>query len=119
MKQIIFFEILNRLVANPQQRKKIKIVAFVAIFGFFIATGLVIWGGISALRFAGSQLQAVDVQNQVEKIDSKLRALPEVTMETCWIEAQNLLNLDIWLTRPFADNLKDLKVACLDSKQTV
>lgn len=116
MKKFIFVEILQRLRSKPQLKRKLKIFAVIGLVGFFVTAGLVIWAGVSAVRFASNQIQAVNIQGQINKLESGWQSLPAITTVSCWNKAQSLMNFESWFTRPVTDNFKNLKVACLETK---
>lgn len=116
MKKLILIEIAKRIQSKPNLKRKLKIFAVVGVFGFIVTTGLVIWAGVSAVRFASNEIQLVNVQGELENIKSRWQSLPRIAMVSCWDKAQSLMNYESWATRPVVDNFKNLKIACLEVK---
>lgn len=123
MKQILFFEILNKLKDKPKLMRKIKIFAAVGIVGFLITGTLIIWAGVSAMNYVASSadqfIQAPFAQSQVENIKTELKDLPQLQAMNCWNKAQSLLAVQPWLERTTIDNLTNLKAACFEAKPNV
>lgn len=123
MKQIIFYELIKKLKHRPQLMRKLKIFAVVGIAGFLIAGGLVIWAGASAVGYVASKAnQAVHsptTQQHLESLKVEIQSLPKFQALSCWGKAQSLIAVEPWLARPALDNLKNLKVACLEDRPTV
>lgn len=119
MKKIILFEILRNLKSKPALMRKVKIFAVVGLVGFVIISGLAIWAGVSAVKYVvASTNQAISspqAQEQLINVKSELSKLQFQPL-SCWQKTQSLMAVEPWLARPAFDNLKNLKVACLDSK---
>ncbi len=77
--------------------KKLLVLGIVAIA---VISGVIIWGGISLIRFASGHLSTV-------------------TVESCLNKAQSMMNATSWVTVPVVDNLKDLKTACLEAEAPI
>lgn len=118
MKKLILIEIAKHIRAKPNLKRKLKVFAVVGVIGFFITTGLVVWAGVSTMRFASQQIQSVNVQGHLKNIESRWLSHPTITMTSCWDKAQSLVNYDSWATSPLVENLYNLKVACLEAKPT-
>ncbi len=119
MKQLIFLEMLSRVRSSPNLKRKLKIFAIAGAIGFTVISGLVIWVAVSVTRFASHQIQAVNIQQQAETFENRLKTLPAVATMSCWDKAQSLMNLDSWVSRPIAENLNNLKMACLEESAPV
>ena len=122
MKQVIFFEILRKLKQEPHRMRKVKTFAIIGVIGFVLVGGLAVWAGISAVKLAATSANQViyspSTQGYLHKAKSELNQMKFQPVE-CWGKAQSLLTVQPWLEKPALDNLKNLKVACLDSKPTV
>ena len=119
MKNLIFLEIMNRLRAKPKLKKKLTIFVIVGVIGFFVTSGLVIWAGLSAVRFASNQVQALNMPVQLDRIESGIKSLPTITAMDCWGKTQSLMNLESWVKQPLVDTFRQLKVSCLQEKPSI
>lgn len=83
---------------------------------------LAIWAGVSAIGYVADKanivMQAPQTAAQVENLKTELGELNFQPLN-CWGKAQSLLTVEPWLTRPALDNLKNLKVACFETKMPV
>lgn len=123
MKKLIFMEIIQRLKAKPHLMRRVKIFASVGVVGLLVTSGLVIWAGISAFSYvavkANEVIQSPQTTAQVENLKTEVKGLSSLQPLNCWGKAQSLIAVEPWLVRPALDNLKSLKVACLDEKPAV
>jgi hypothetical protein len=119
MRQDIIYEVLRKIKAKPGLMRKVKIFAVVGVVGFVITGALVIWAGVSAFKFVASKTTEVinspTAIAQVENLKLEANGLPKLQPLDCWVKAQSLMAVEPWLARPALDNLKNLKVACLDT----
>ena len=97
--------------------------------------GLAIWGAVSVLNYAGSQLKASPVVEKVKQGDwqvqgdlvgaaeehlnqgtAKAAAIlsQPITTEACLSRLQGVLNPSNWLTVPIASQWQSVKSACVD-----
>jgi hypothetical protein len=122
MKQIIFLEFIRKLKAKPHLMRKVKIFAVVGIVGFFVTGALAIWAGVSAMSYVAEKANAVmhspQAAAQFESLKTEVKGLSLQPLN-CWGKAQSLMALEPWLARPALDNLKNLKVACLEATTPV
>lgn len=103
MKHQILNEIKNQIKAKPQLKKKLKILALVSFVFLFIVSGLVIWAGASAIRYASQYVQ-----------DINIGSTGAITTQRCLDQAYGLIQFEPWLTKPASENFQNLKTACLD-----
>ena len=113
MKQVIFYEIINKLKSKPSFVRKFKIFAVLGLVGVVAAVSLALWAGASALSYAVKSVDQVAVPLKTEIQQMQFRPL------NCWGKAQSLLTVQPWIEKPALDNLRNLKMACLESKPTV
>ncbi len=122
MKRLIIFEILRKIKSRPEVLRKVKIIAFISLVGFVLVGALTIWAGVSAFKYVvATTNQAVmspQIKNQVQNMQSELKQI-QLQPLSCWNKAQSLLALQPWLEKAALDNLRNLKVACLDSLPAV
>ena len=122
MKQIIFLELLKNLKAKPNLMRKVKIFAIVGVVGLIVTSTLVIWAGVSAFSYAANKasevIQAPQTTAHLENLKSEVKGL-QLQPLNCWGKAQSLMAIEPWLQRPALDNLKNLKVACLEAAPPV
>lgn len=101
MKRLIFYELLRNVQHKPILMRRIKVFVAIGVIGFFIAAGLLVWAGVSAVE----SIARVQVE-----------ALPKIQVATCLDKTQNLILSGAWLERSPIENLNHLKVACLLEK---
>jgi hypothetical protein len=119
MKHALFYEIMRKLKSKPALRRKLKIFAVVGVTCFLVVGGLAIWAGVSAIKYVATSTNQVisspTTQEQIQNAKTELQKLQFQPLN-CWGKAQSLLAVQPWLERRALDNLKNLKVACLESK---
>ncbi len=119
MKQEIIYELIKKIKSQPNLMRKVKVFVAVGSMALVITGALVIWGGVSAVKFivfqANELSQSPVASDQIEKLKSEVTGLPRLTPLACWGKAQSLMTMQSWLDRPFIDNLLNLKVACLEN----
>ncbi|HPI40232.1 MAG TPA: hypothetical protein PLJ21_05470 [Pseudobdellovibrionaceae bacterium] len=122
MKQIIFLELIRKLKAKPHLIRKIKIFAVVGVAGFFVTGALAIWAGVSAISYVADKanvvMQSAQTAAHIENLKTEVKGLSLQPLN-CWGKAQSLMAVEPWLARPALDNLKNLKVACLEATTPV
>ncbi len=123
MKNQIFLRVLHNLKTKPHVLKKVKILAAVGLISFLILGSLLIWAGISTLRYIANQANQValspNIQAQVETLKTEVKGMTLLQPLNCWDRAQSLLAVQPWLERPAMDNFLNLKVACLGQKKKI
>jgi len=119
MKQDLIYEVIRKLKAKPDLMRKLKIFLAIGIVGLLMTGAIAIWAGVSAFNYVASKTKEVIHSSpalaQVENLKSEAEQLPKFQASSCWGKAQSLLAVEPWLTRPALDNLKNLKVACLEA----
>lgn len=122
MKQVIFFEILRKLKSKPALMRKVKFFAAIGVVGIVLVGGLTIWAGIATVKYAVATASQVvsspTTQNQLSNVKADLQQIQFQPLN-CWGKAQSLMTVQPWLEKPALDNLRNLKVACLDAKPAV
>ena len=118
MKQDVIIELIRKVKSQPSLMRKAKIFVAVGVVGFFITGVLLVWAGVSAVKFVASQTseltQSPVAKEQVEKLKTELNGLPRLKPLACWGKVQSLMAVQPWIERPAIDNLINLKVACLE-----
>lgn len=119
MKHAIFYEIIRKLKSKPALRRKLKVFAVIGVTCFLVVGALAIWAGVSAVKYVATSTNQVisspTTQDQIQNAKTELQKLQFQPLN-CWGKAQSLMAVQPWLERPALDNLKNLKVACLESK---
>ena len=122
MKHVLFYEIMRKLKSEPALRRKLKVFAVVGVTCFLVVGGLVIWAGVSAVKYVVTSTNQVisspATHDQIQNAKTELRKIQFQPLN-CWGKAQSLLAVQPWLEKPALDNLKNLRVACLESKPAV
>lgn len=118
MNKFELFEILRKLRTKPSLMKKLKIFAVVGVFGFLVTGALAVWAGLSALSYIANKTTAViqspQTATHIESLKTEVKGL-RLQPLNCWGHAQTLMAVEPWLSRPALDNLKNLKVACIEN----
>lgn len=118
MKQLILLEILKKLKDRPDLLRKAKVLAAVGAIGLFATGALAIWAGVSAINYVAKQanvlMQSPQVTTNIESLKTEAKGLRFQPLN-CWVKAQGLMAVEPWLLRPALENLKNLKMACLEA----
>lgn len=118
MKQDIIFEIIKKAKSQPSLMRKLKIFAVVGLVGSILVGALVVWAGVTAIKFVTAQTsqltQSPLAKEQVENLKTTMSDLPRIKPLTCWGKAQSLMAVQPWVEQPLMNNLMSLKVACLE-----
>lgn len=119
MKQDIIYEAIRRIKAKPGLMRKVKVFLAVGAVGFVIILALVTWAGVSAFNYVASKttevIQSPGALAQVENLKLEAKGFSKLQILSCWGKAESLMAVEPWLARPALDNLKNLKVACLET----
>lgn len=102
--------------------RKVKILAAVGLAVSFFVVGLALWAGFAAVKYViASTNQLISSQTTPEQLKSAKTELQKIQLQplNCWSKAQSLLAVQPWADKPVLENLRNLKVACLDSQPTV
>jgi hypothetical protein len=101
-------------------RRKVKIFVMVGVAGLFVATGLLVWAGISAFNYVASSTQKVmqspAAEVYAQNLKSEIKELPKFKALSCWFAVENLLGFEPWLARPAQQNFSNLRSACFQPK---
>lgn len=122
MKHAIIYEIIRELKAKPALMRKLKIFAVVGLVGFVLVGGLTIWAGVAAVKYvATSANQIISSPTAHEQIQNARNELQKVQFQplNCWDKAQSLLSVQPWIEKTVFDNLRNLKIACLETPPAV
>lgn len=87
----------------------------IALVGGVLALVATIWLAVSAIQVASGWIRSVDVSSQVASVQGQIGELniDKVNWLGCWSGVQNLMTVEVWLTRPVDANLVELKKACI------
>ena len=118
MKRELVIELIRKIKAKPNLKRKLKIFVLIGLVGFIFTCALTIWAGLTAFNYvalkANELAHSPIALTQVENLKTELKALPKLQSINCWASAQSLMNIQPWLERTVIDNLITLKVACLN-----
>lgn len=118
MKPIIILEILEKIRTNQKLYRNFKIFAVVGILGFIVTATLLIWAGVSTIKYVASSatevIQTQSAQSHMANLKAQIEGLPKLQITNCLGMAQDLLSVQSWLARPAAENLTNLKRACFE-----
>ena len=117
MKKNELIMLIKLLKQNPNITRKIKIFAVVGLVGFFIVSGLVIWGSISLINYTTTETrQSLATSKAKNLIETQINKPLSFDMNRCYGKVQSLLSPQVWIDRPVLMNLEELKIACLGPK---
>jgi len=114
--QIDLSEIIRRVMANDQLKKKLKVFLGIGCLGILLVGGLIIWAGVATIKNVASIGAKVNVQEQVQNLKTGTLTLPAIAKVGCWEKVQSLLAVQVWLEKPVGENIQGLKDACLGSE---
>jgi hypothetical protein len=112
MNQSVVQELIKKFSVNHDLKRKIKIFLGVGIVGFLLVGGLIIWAGLSAVQHVVSIGTNSNVQEQVRNLKVEIPTIPALAKVGCWDKAKSFISVQVWLEKPVADNIKELKDAC-------
>lgn len=119
MKQNLVYQLFRKLRTRPDLMRKMKVFLAIGIVGLFITGALAIWAGVSAFNYVATKtnevIQSPTALAKVKSLKTEAMQLPKFQALSCWGKAQSLMAVEPWLVRPALDNLKNLKVACLEA----
>lgn len=126
MKHINFLEELRYLKTNYKSNRKLKIFLGAGLAGILMVGALVTWAGIATFKSVASigtnpvvqekikSWNNTNVQEKIVSIEAGVKNLPALTKVDCWTTAQSFMKVEVWIAKPFVENLNSLKVACLN-----
>lgn len=117
MSEMDLSETIRRFMANEQLKRKLKVFLGIGCIGILLVGGLVIWAGIATVKHVATIGADVNVQEQVQNLKTGVSNLPAIAQVGCWEKAQSLLDIQVWLEKPVADNIQGLMDACLGSEE--
>lgn len=119
MKHPLLTEVLRALKSKPDILRKLKLFAVVGLVGFVFAGGVAVWAAVSGLKYAvtaaNQAILSPAAQSQIHNVRSELQKVQFQPLN-CLGKAQSLLAVQPWLEREALENLRTLKIACLQSK---
>jgi len=118
MNHTLLMELLRKLKTNPQLKRKFKIFLGVGLVGTFLVGALVVWAGIATFKSVANIGANPTVQEKVLKLETEIQNLPALAKVDCWTTAKNLLDFQVWLEKPIAENIKNVTTACFGKKST-
>lgn len=114
MKKFILHELFKLTSKNYQLKKKLKIFLGSFIVGCFLIGILVAWGGVTAFKsIVGIGTNPV-VQEKIMDIENEIKNAPALFKSGCLETFKDLINIEIWLEKPIAENYNNIKSACLN-----
>jgi len=126
MKHVNFLEELRYLKTNYKSNRKLKIFLGASLAGILMVGALVVWAGIATFKSVVSigakpvvqekikSWNDTNVPDKIASLESGVKNLPALTKVGCWTTAQSLMKVEVWVAKPFVENLNSLKLACLN-----
>jgi hypothetical protein len=106
---------LNNFKDNDLLKRKLKIFLGIGCLGILLVGGLILWASVATVQQVVKLGSNVNIQEQVRNLKGELPAIPAIVKVGCWEKVQSLMSIRIWLETPVAENITDLKDACLGS----
>ena len=117
MNQVDLSGTMRRFMANKQLKKQIKVFLGIGCVGILLVCGLIIWAGIATVKHVATIGANVNVQEQVQSLKTGALNLPAIAGVGCWEKSKSLLDVQVWLENPVAENIQGLMDACLGSER--
>jgi len=108
-------DLTGKLRSNDTFKRYLKIFLGIGCLGLLLVGGLIIWAGVATVQHVADLGADPKVQEQVQKLKTDIPNMPALVKVGCWEKVQSLLNVQVWLETPVAENIQDLKDACLGS----
>ena len=115
MKRNDFKKFIGPQLGKFKSAKRLKTIVVIGLVGIVVTLSLTIWAGLSALGFVWSHLQSANMQAHVANLQFDTRPIASITSARCLQQATNLMSVEAWILNPLADNLNQIKQACLSS----
>jgi|GEM_PF-1464341 len=102
--------------SNPKAGRNVAITFGVMFSFLLIIGGAVIWGVLSVASEIFTRVQtSTEIDSARDRIEEVVtNQLPDFAIESCAKKFVELSNPLIWLEQPFFDNVKAIKIACLE-----
>ncbi len=100
-----------------QFSRKLKIFLGVGFVGIIMIGALVIWAGIATIKGVANLAEEARVSDKVISLQKEMENIAMLPKVDCWNTVQGLLNVEIWLESPIAENLQSLKLACMNTEK--
>ena len=78
---------------------------------------LVVWAGIATFKSVASIGANPVVQEKIVGLETGIKNLPALTKVGCWATAQSRMKVEVWIAKPFVENVNSLKLACLNKQR--
>jgi hypothetical protein len=114
--QSVVQELLKKVSGNHQLNRKLKIFISVGFIGFLLVAGLIIWAGVATVQHVVNIGANSNVQEQIRNLKVEIPSIPTLVKVGCWDKVKDLISVQAWLEKSVADNIKDLKYVCLETK---
>ena len=109
-------DLSNKLRSSTTLKRYLKIFLGVGCLGLLLVGGVIIWAGMTAVQHVADLSTDPKVQEQVQKIKKGIPSIPPSVKVGCWEKVQSLMNVQVWLETPIAENIQSIKEACLEEK---
>ncbi len=106
----------NKIGSNDTFKRYLKIFLGIGCLGLLLVGGLSIWVGVGTVKSVADLSTDPKMQQQVQELKSDISNMPALVKVGCWEKMQSLMNVQIWLETPVAENIQSLKEACLEEK---
>jgi hypothetical protein len=125
MKHLNLLEELRYIKTNYKLNRKLKIFLGAGLVGILMVGTLAIWAGLATIKSVANigtnpvvqekikSWNNTNAQEKIASLETGVKNLPVLTKVDCWDTAQSIMTLEVWITKPFIENLNNLKLACL------
>lgn len=105
----------HNVPTNHLLKRRLKIFLGIALGGFLLLGGLVFWVGVAAFKGVADFAADARLPEKVTQVQQGIEKAANLPRVGCLDAAQSLLNVEVWLNRPVAENLDSMKIACLQN----
>lgn len=114
MKNDTIFFMVQKLYRRYGSKKNIKMLTIAVFVGLVSIITIIGFAGWILVPKVESQVAKWNLQEQIGSMDGFKQNATAIVSPSCWAEAQSLLDIAPWATKPISENLNGLKVACFD-----
>ena len=105
-------DLTRKIQASNSFKRVLKIFLALGCVGILLIGGLIIWAGVATVQHVADLGADPRIKEQVENLKNEIPKIPAAVKVGCWEKVQDLLNVQVWLETPVAENVEALKEAC-------
>jgi hypothetical protein len=117
MKKYLIYELIGRIRRDPKMLRGLILLTGLGVLALTVAASLVVWGGISAAKYASTKTKQVVetgmAKDYIEGIKTEISSLPKPDPKQCWSQVSSLFAVDPWLEFTLPEIFIQLNDSCL------